>query len=135
MCDGLLSVTRCLNHVNVYGIISSMSGFQSYTVIGLCCIIHCGIVCSTIRNKWFCPVGINSSSLWNKLFHIDETSCSNRWNFLFHCKPETSGCSLTLSVDYSLTLLLRMIGRVPFYLYVVTDKKSVTYLSHYPSHL
>ena len=38
-------------------------------------------------------------------------------------------------VDYSLTLLLRMIGRVPFYLYVVTDKKSVTYLSHYPSHL
>lgn len=44
-------------------------------------------------------------------------------------------CSLTLSVDYSLTLLLRMIGRVPFYLYVVTDKKSVTYLSHYPSHL
>ena len=56
MCDGLLSVTRCLNHVNVYGIISSMSGFQSYTVIGLCCIIHCGIVCSTIRNKWLSAV-------------------------------------------------------------------------------
>ena len=43
--------------------------------------------------------------------------------------------TVSLSVDYSLTLLLRMIGRVPFYLYVVTDKKSVTYLSHYPSHL